>query len=179
MAPARSSSLPFSRPRGAAKIATLVIVTTAAALLVAASSSAFFLAGGSDAGVEIFTPSLTSKVLAFALSTAALAWALFGRAEGALIRWAVYAGALAILALATHAVMLDYKRAALREHWFFAKIDRLSFDVADGLEQDWQVTRTAIGIQLTKRRDGTQVFVLGGIAPWRTGFDPGAGAAPK
>lgn len=154
-----------------ARFVTLVALTASAALLVAASESSFFLAAGSDAGVEIFTPSLASKIFALSICTVALAWALFGRADGAAGRWALYIGSLAILALATHAVMLDYKRGILREHWAFANVDRLSFDVADGLSQDWQVTPSFTGAHLTRRRDGARVFVLSGIAPWRTGFD--------
>jgi hypothetical protein len=157
-----------------AKIVTLVALTALAALLVAASESSFFLAAGSDAGVAIFTPSLASKIFAQLICTVTLVWALFGRTGGTSGRWALYVGSLAILALATHAVMLDYKHGTLREHWAFAKIDRLTFDVADGLSQDWQVTPSITGVQLTRRSDGSRVFVLSGIAPWRTGFDTGA-----
>jgi hypothetical protein len=38
--------------------------------------------------VEIFTPSLASKIFALLISTAALGWALFGLAKGRARRWA-------------------------------------------------------------------------------------------
>ena len=166
------------------KVAALILLTAVAALLVAASESSFFLAAGSDSGVEIFTPSLVSKIFALIIVTAALSWALFGRTSDARPRdarrrWAAYAVSLAILALATHAVIVDYKIAKVREHWLFANFDRLSFDVADGLSHDWQATRSIAGTRLTNRHDGTRVFVFSGIAPWRSGFEPNAQPAAK
>jgi len=157
-----------------ARVAVLILLTAIAMLLVAASESAFFLAAGSDAGVEIFTPPLVSKIFALVIATGALGWALFGRGARASGRWAAYAVSLAILALATHAVIVDYKQAVLREHWLFMTIDRLSFDAANGLSYDWQSTPSLTGTQLRRRRDGARVFVPSGIAPWRTGFESSA-----
>lgn len=157
-----------------ARVAAFMLVTVVAVLLVAASESSFFLAAGSDSGVEIFTPPLVWKIWALTIATSALGWALFGRGERARGRWAAYAVSLAILALATHAVIVDYKQATLREHWLFTTVDRLSFDAADGLAQDWQATRSMIGTQFRRRRDGVSVFVPSGIAPWRTGFESSA-----
>jgi hypothetical protein len=140
--------------------------TVAAALLVVASLSSFYLAAGSDSGVEIRTTPLPAKALALVMATAALIWAAFGKRTQRLPAVVLFALSVAVLGVATHAVVLNYKRGLVQEHWFFRMIDRASFDVADGLSHDWQVRPAIGGVSMHHRRTQDAVFIFTGFGPW-------------
>lgn len=150
---------------------TVAALHTLAAPILVVSVNPFFRASGSDSLVEIRSPMLAVKVLAVMASTAALLWALFGERRGRSGRWGVYLLSLCLLGMATHAVIVNYRKGVVQEQWFFARLDRAPFNAAEGVSHDWQVRPTNGGVSLTGKQTGQRVFIFTGVGPLR--IDPG------
>ncbi|MEA2700419.1 MAG: hypothetical protein QOI66_4690 [Myxococcales bacterium] len=151
---------------------TIAALHTVAASILVVSVTPFFLASGSDSLVEIRSPTLAIKALAVVASTAALLWAIFGERRRRIRRFGVYLLGVCVLGMATHAVIVNYKKGVVQEYWFFAKFDRAPFDIADGIAQDWRVRPTIGGVFLTHKRTGRRVFVFTGVGPFRIDAGP-------
>ena len=151
---------------------TVAALHTVAAAILVVSVNPFFRASGSDSLVEIRSPVLAVKVLAVVASTAALLWALFGERRGRIGRWGVYLLGLALLGMATHAVIVNYRKGVVQEQWFFAKFDRAPFNAGQGVSHDWHAATTTGGVWLTHKRDGRRVFIFTGFGPFRIDAGP-------
>jgi len=127
--------------------------------LVYLSGQPFFVAAGSDATVSIlsFGSGIKISALVAFIGSAYSIW--FGR-ENAPLRIVVGILSGLFLTLATHAVIINYKRATIQERWLFAQIDRAPFDVADGLLPGWNVERRTCGIVLHDRLSGKAIYLL-------------------
>ena len=152
------------------KIALFAATITAAIGLVFASSSAFVLAAGSDAGVEIYTAQSLPKFFGLVFFSTTTAWAFLSRRIPLLIRVLAGTVAFVVLTIATHAVVINFKRSIVEERWLLVRFDRLAFDAADGLALDWEMTSAFAGVRLNHHRDGRSVYVFTGVRPWRHDF---------
>lgn len=155
-----------------ASTALVVVLPLVAALAITLlSASSFVVARGSDAAVRIYTLPLYAKLLTLLVVAAAWTASAAGERLGSAVRWSLRIAGTGALVLGTHVISINFKRGELEEHWLLVRMDRASFDVAEGLAQDWQVEPAPLGYQLTHRTDGTTRFLFCGIHPWR--LDPG------
>jgi cell division protein FtsW (lipid II flippase) len=160
------------------RIAFLIVIIAAAVGLVYVSSSAFVVASGSDAGVDIYTTHPLAKLLALLLFCATTAWALLSRRASTMMRALAGALGLVVLAVATHVVVVSFKRSTLEERWLLVRFDRFTFDPAEGLAHDWEMKPALAGVQLRHRRDGRTVYIFTGLGPWRNDFATAADVRP-
>ena len=161
-----------------ARIALLIVIMAAAVGLVYASSSAFIIASGSDAGVDLYTAHPLAKLLALGLFCATTVWALLSRRASMMARALAGGVGLVVLAVATHVVVVSFKRSVLEERWLLVRFDRLAFDRAEGLAHEWEMRVALAGVLLRHRRDGRTVYIFTGIGPWRNDFAVAAGVRP-
>ena len=136
------------------------------------TASLLFVARGSDAGVELYTASLLTKLLTLLAAsavwtTSAIRWRL-----PLWSRWSLRALGLLALGLSTHLVVFNNRRAVLEEHWFLVRLDRASYDPADGLSRSWSVHRLWYGVELKDRNRQHSKVVFTGIPPWSLDIEP-------
>ena len=155
-----------------ARLAALVLAAAAWLLLIALSSDALFVAGGSDAIVEIYTPRVELKVLASVCSLALLALAMSVRRFSRLWRGAFLCASGAILLIATHVVVVNFRTGYIEERWLSAGVRRAQIDVVDGVAKDWNTQRGWLGLQLTHKTSGQSVFLFCGVWPWNVDPTP-------
>jgi hypothetical protein len=152
------------------RIVFLMVIVAAAVGLVFASSSTFVLASGSDAGVAIYAAQPLAKLFSLVLFCATTTWALLSKRASMVPRVLAGAIGLAVLAIATHAVVVSFKHSTLEERWMLVRFDRLTFDAADGLAIDWEMKSAFAGVLFHHRRDSRTVYVFTGLGPWRDNF---------
>ena len=154
-----------------------IIVGLAASLVVALaitlmSASTFVVARGSEAGVQIYTLPLYGKLLTLLVVAAAWTASAVARPLGGVVRWALGIAGVGTLALGTHVISLNLKRGELEDHWLLTRSDRASFNVAEGIAQDWKIQSVPLGYELLHRTNGTKQYLFSGIPPWKLDLGP-------
>ena len=154
------------------KAAALFLVVLGALAITLLSSNSFVIARGSDSAVRIYTPSLAMKLASLAAVSVAWAVSLAMTQLHSSLRWLLRGAGIAALALATHVVSFNFKRGVLEEHWLLVRFDRVSFNVAEGLTEDWTVHEQPSGVVLSNRATGERRTIFCGIPPWRVDLRP-------
>lgn len=158
--------------RRASTTFALAVSLVAALAITLLSASTFVVARGSDAGVQIYTLPLYGKLLTLLVVAAAWTAAAVARSLGGLVRWALGIAGVGTLALGTHVISLNFKRGELEDHWLLVRSDRATFNVAEGLGQDWKVQSAPLGYEFVHRVNGTQRYLFSGIPPWKLDLNP-------
>lgn len=164
----------MSKTSSAVVLGVSLVAALAITLL---SAHSFVVARGSDAAVRIYSLPLSAKMLTLLVVAAAWTASAVAKRLGATVRWALRVGGVAALALGTHVISFNFKRGELEDHWLLWRIDRASFNVAEGLAQDWRVDPVPLGYKLLHRTNGTSQFLFSGIPPWK--LDPGPSLVPE
>jgi len=136
------------------------------------SANTFVVARGSDAGVQIYTLPLYGKLLTLVLVAAAWTATAAANSLRPSMRCALGIAGIAALALGTHVISINFKRGVLEDHWLLMRRDRASFNVAEGLAQDWEVHSAPLGYELLHRTNGTTRYLFSGIPPWTLDLGP-------
>ena len=87
------------------------------------------------------------------------------------IRWMLRGLGLVAIVLSLHMVVFNNREGTLEEHWLNWRFERVTFDRAEGLGQDWVGRRTAFGIEFVHRRGGVRRFVFAGFSPWHVDLE--------
>lgn len=151
--------------------AVLGVALVGALAITLLSANTFFLARGSDATVRIHTVPLYAQILTFLVVAVAWTASAASKRLRRAARWSMRAAGLAVLALGTHVISINFKRGVLEEHWLLWRVDRATFNVADGLVHEWSVEPIRLGYQLSHRTNGTGRFLFSGIAPCTLDLD--------
>jgi|GEM_PF-3513474 len=156
----------------AATVVALAVSFVAALALTLLSANSFVVARGSDAAVQIYTLPLYAKLLTLLVVAAAWTASAAAKRLGGVVRWALRIAGVSALVLGTHVISLNFKRGELEDHWLLVRLDRASFNVAEGLAQDWRVEPVPFGYELLHRTNGTRRFLFSGIPPWKLDLGP-------
>jgi len=155
-----------------ATVVALAACLTVALAITLLSASTFVLARGSDAGVQVCTLPLSTKLLTLLVVAAMWSASAAAKRLPAVPRWALRVAGIGALALSTHAISLNFKRGELEDHWLLVRWDRANFNVADGLAQDWRVEPVPLGYHLVHRTSQTTRLLFSGIPPWTLDLSP-------
>ena len=138
--------------------------------IVVLSSNNFVLAGGSDAGVQIFSSSIIVKAISAVVCAACLIFSLWLRNKNLSVLIASLLVTTMLMGLASHSLVLNHRHGVLEERWLLLKFDRVNYNIAEGIGHTWRAKPTKLGVQLVSKESGKSVFIFTGPSPWLTPF---------
>jgi hypothetical protein len=136
------------------------------------SNLAFFVAGGSDSLTDIAAPPRIGQVVALLLAGAGLGYAAWSRAPGGVTaRTASVAGAVILLGLASHRVVIDNGRGEIRDFWLLTGVQTLPFDQRDGPAASAKLENHAVWARIAPL-SGPGILLILGIPPLALDMGP-------